>query len=248
MTSLTLDGRHREMLKSFDKLGNNLQKYENKLDKLKKKYEKLNKKGKRQCTDEEIDEMFKLQDEIEEIENKIKTVQSTDQTSEYYLNTSDLLHKYYSNKYSCEDCVHDDNGGDVTEQKQGSNLLNFFNSNNNIGDMNKFVKKKNKFKNTDIFDEYLRKTDEKYSGKIEYNNDTYYCNKCNSEKTLISCEAISTCTSCGSSERVVIDSDKPSYKEPPTDINYFAFLIVCIDYFYDLWAKIVKNPKFWLVV
>jgi len=244
MTSLTLDGRHREMLKTFNKMDNNLQKYKLKIDKMKSKYEKLKKKGKRNCSVDEIAELFNLEDDIKKLQININNIQNSDEVNEYYLNTQDLLYKYYSNKYNnCSSCDIDKESIKLSESRS-DNLLNFFNSNNNDGHMNKFVNKKKKFKNTDIFDEFLRITYDDYSGKIEYNNDTYYCNKCNAEKTLISSEAISTCTNCGSSERVVIGSDKPSYKEPPSDINYFAFLIVSIDYFYDLWVKIVKNKSF----
>ena len=31
------------------------------------------------------------------------------------------------------------------------------------------------------------------------------------------------CPKCGTLEKLLVDSDKPSYKEPPREISYFAY-------------------------
>jgi hypothetical protein len=36
-------------------------------------------------------------------------------------------------------------------------------------------------------------------------------------------EAIFTCTTCGFQDFVLIDSDKPSYKDPPREVSYYAY-------------------------
>jgi len=36
-------------------------------------------------------------------------------------------------------------------------------------------------------------------------------------------EATMTCTSCGHKEFILIDSDKPSYKDPPRELSYYAY-------------------------
>ena len=47
--------------------------------------------------------------------------------------------------------------------------------------------------------------------------------KCNKEKKIIASEGIIVCTSCGIQNTIIIDSDKPSYKDPPREICYFAY-------------------------
>ena len=36
-------------------------------------------------------------------------------------------------------------------------------------------------------------------------------------------EALFTCTKCGYQDFVLIDSDKPSYKDPPREVSYYAY-------------------------
>jgi hypothetical protein len=43
------------------------------------------------------------------------------------------------------------------------------------------------------------------------------------EKVLIPNEGISVCDKCGDLTHIVIDSDKPSYKDPPPEATYFAY-------------------------
>ncbi len=242
-SSSTLDGRHREMLKHFSKIGNNLPSYEKKLDKLLKKIEKMQKKKSHRLTLEEIQKKFKLQDEINKVKEDIDRVRNDTDRSNYYLNTSDLLFKYYNNKYysSKMDIEYEE------MEIRAPDILKFFGKEENC-DMSKYINKKNKFKRTDVYDEYLSKIDDTYSGRIEYNNSTQFCKKCNIEKILIPSEAIYVCTNCGSSEYVIIDSEKPSYKEPPSDVNYWIFFEYIRFYIrlYFCGSK-SQNSKFWLV-
>ena len=47
------------------------------------------------------------------------------------------------------------------------------------------------------------------------------------------------CQKCGEQENIIVDSDKPSYKDPPREISYFAYkrinhfneLIICFSLF-----------------
>ena len=100
MASATLDGRHRENLKKFDKKKESLPKLEKKFDRIEKKLEKLNKKKNCDCTDEEIHLKHSLKKEIKTIEKDIQNIKDNIDKSNYYLETSLLLSKYYDNKYS----------------------------------------------------------------------------------------------------------------------------------------------------
>ena len=50
-----------------------------------------------------------------------------------------------------------------------------------------------------------------------------YCEKCGIEKTTHLSDGCMICTKCGEISYIVIDSDKPSYKDPPQEISYFAY-------------------------
>lgn len=50
-----------------------------------------------------------------------------------------------------------------------------------------------------------------------------YCRACGVEMTFYQNEATMGCSRCGHEEFILIDSEKPSYKDPPREITYFAY-------------------------
>ena len=61
-------------------------------------------------------------------------------------------------------------------------------------------------------------------GSNEIENDPYgECDKCQKEMIFSANEAVFTCTECGYQEFVLVDSDKPSYKDPPREVSYYAY-------------------------
>lgn len=61
-------------------------------------------------------------------------------------------------------------------------------------------------------------------GTNEIENDPYgECEACRMEMIFSANEAVFTCTQCGFQEFVLIDSDKPSYKDPPREVSYYAY-------------------------
>jgi len=49
------------------------------------------------------------------------------------------------------------------------------------------------------------------------------CPRCGTEMTLLQNEATIGCQSCGHEVFFLIDSEKPSYKDPPREVSYFAY-------------------------
>ena len=49
------------------------------------------------------------------------------------------------------------------------------------------------------------------------------CETCGMDKYIIHGDASLICKHCGDVEFILIDSDKPSYKDPPKEISYFAY-------------------------
>jgi hypothetical protein len=49
------------------------------------------------------------------------------------------------------------------------------------------------------------------------------CPVCSVEMTFYQNEALLGCPKCGHEEFILIDSEKPSYKDPPREISYFAY-------------------------
>ncbi len=49
------------------------------------------------------------------------------------------------------------------------------------------------------------------------------CPTCDVEMTFFQNEAMLGCPNCGHEEFILVDSEKPSYKDPPREITYFAY-------------------------
>lgn len=76
-----------------------------------------------------------------------------------------------------------------------------------------------------LLDKYLATVDPEYCGDLheESGDAGDYCPHCGSEMVLIQNEAIRTCKrqDCGHMEEILVDSSKPSYKDPPRDTGSF---------------------------
>ena len=76
-----------------------------------------------------------------------------------------------------------------------------------------------------IYDKYMQLIDKNY-----INNDKTYlydafdmCNTCNVEMLLNNNTGQLICPKCGIIENIIIDSDKPSFKEPPKEMTSFCY-------------------------
>lgn len=81
--------------------------------------------------------------------------------------------------------------------------------------VNEPEKNKNK---AELFDQYMMIVDNEYKciRKRNYNM-IKKCENCNIDKTLINSEGIFVCQQCGEVEPIIIDSEKPNYKEAVSD-------------------------------
>lgn len=76
-------------------------------------------------------------------------------------------------------------------------------------------KSKNK---AELFDQYMSIVDNEYKcSRGRTSNIIRKCENCNIDKTLINSEGIFVCQKCGEVEQIIIDSEKPNYKEAISD-------------------------------
>lgn len=110
----------------------------------------------------------------------------------------------YSNDCNFNNSDHNDNDNNNTS-----------NSNNDVNNEDGIFKIKNK---AELLDQYMMLVDSEYvSDKKRSDGKIRKCLNCDVEKTLIHSEGIFVCQCCGEAESVIIDSEKPNYKEATTD-------------------------------
>ena len=135
-----------------------------------------------------------INDEIKEIEEDILCIENNDDELNYLNDTADILFKYYDTN--------------TTENKK-------INMPNDLQDFFTKIKetKTNDNDKYNLFNQYMKittNTELKKQSIITIK----MCLKCGVEKTLHLQDGYLTCTSCGDSDSVQIDSDKPNYKDP----------------------------------
>lgn len=86
-----------------------------------------------------------------------------------------------------------------------------------------FVKEESIFKKKNVLEEYLQKIDPNYVSRIKIDIQIYKCPLCNIDMTLFPSDGIQICEQCGTQQNILIESDKPSFKDPPMEVCYFSY-------------------------
>jgi hypothetical protein len=131
----------------------------------------------------------------------------------------------------------DDQEHDAQEsQNNYKSVINFFNERDNKTSetpseenvytslkISDFVKEESTFKKKNILEEYLQKIDNSYVSKIKVDINIFKCPNCSTEMTVFPSDGIQICEKCGLQQNVLIESDKPSFKDPPMEVCYFSY-------------------------
>jgi hypothetical protein len=146
-------------------------------------------------------------DMIFELENYIKNYNETNYEKSYYLENAHLLFKYYDIKNNSKKTNNIKNANDKS-------IMNYF---INIED-----KKESPIsEKTSICDTYLKNIDPNYVTMKNINSDI--CKLCKVEKITYISDGVQICPKCGDETEILIESIKPSYKDPPREVTYFSY-------------------------
>ena len=211
----TLDAIHNQKVQNMIEQKENIDIYKDKLAQLKKKVSE---------TTSDI-EIWRLEREAEVLEKKIKTVEDDSELMDYFLRTGDILYNYYDIQEQIQQGTKTSNS---TKAKPGSILAI----------LEEVAQKEEGHKNTvvippvqkglqrnQLLNDYLQLEDPAMARNTveEYDDPWTTCEMCNNEMIMCLNEANLTCSKCGHQEFILVDSDKPSYKDPPREVCYYAY-------------------------
>lgn len=199
------------------------------VDSLQKEIAELRKKA-RETTDEIEYEL--LQKKVREAEKEIEKSKGKNEIFDYFLDTGEILYNYYETQEKIQKGIEVVKRS-TTKSKPGSVLAALESAavvdgvephaattvsggGSSIGELMSRDK---------LLESYLLKVDPAHArGTNEIEHDPYgECPECETEMIFSANEALFTCTKCGFQEFVLIDSDKPSYKDPPREVSYYAY-------------------------
>ena len=223
---INIDNKHQEIIKSFDNQKKNISELQSKYQKIKYDHDKLCAISNNIITDNELDRKFTLKCELDEME---KCLNNNNNPTQYFVNTGHILFNYYNKSNNTNELTDIDNKNPLSKSildffKQGASDKPEHQPNLSESILND---KKKDFKKgaskTKMFDKYMSYVDSKFISDKDKEDDIEVCKQCYQQKLYVYAEGLLICQKCGVQEYVFIDCDKPSYREPPKEIAYFAY-------------------------
>jgi len=207
-SAITLDNKHKEFLNEFSKDDND------KIPKLKTERDELLNKVNNVNELLTVEMKLEIADRIKDI--KAEIIELKQKKKEYFLDNSKHIFNYFENKKNISD----------------NNLCNMNTSTNKTKILNNFFKIKETEStnnpenqlNNNIVQKYLSNIDDSFLDVNQFVYQSDVCQYCHiGELIPLEDEGIVICNTCSRSLAYLIENEKPSYKEPPKEVCFYAY-------------------------
>ena len=205
-TAVTLDTKHKEFLTEFTNDETDI------IPDLKMERQEL----KARLHDEEdtltLESRIDLEDRVAEITNRIKEVRA--KKKEYFLDNSKFIFEYFENKKDISV------GSKCQSTTSKSKMVNTFFKIKQEPDADSSAQKET----SNIVQKYLSNIDDSFLDVNSFVCQTDVCKVCHKGELIpLEDEGILVCNSCSRSIPYLIENEKPSYKEPPKEVCFYAY-------------------------
>ena len=159
-----------------------------------------------------IEQIMECKDRIKDINETIKELKN--KKNNYFLNNSKYIFEYFENKKNINNI--EETNKVVTSKNQI--LFNIF----------KIKQEKDKNvdenKNKNLVQKYLSNIDESFLDMNAFVRDSDICQNCyKGEMIPLDDEGVLICNICAVNIPYLIENEKPSYKEPPKEVCFYAY-------------------------
>ena len=223
----TLDAIHNQKIQNMMEEKQNLESYREELAQMRKKIQE---------TTSDM-ESWRLERDADALEKRIHAIENGTDVMDYYLRTGDILYNYYDIQDQIQQgtATFTSNKAkrgsilaileEVAQDSTASGTDSFqLNSSHNGSDHAPPSEKKS-FQRNQLLNDYLQLEDPAMGRNQhdDYDDPWTLCDHCGNEMSMCLNEANLTCAKCGHQEFILVDSDKPSYKDPPREVCYYAY-------------------------
>ncbi len=167
-------------------------------------------------------------EEDENREEEEKEKEKEEEEPQRIINIKDLLNEPSPHAFNQNIFKEKDAQDKKSKKNQKSNVF----ASSKITD---FVNSECKINKKELLDEYLRKVDKNYTPKLKIDTSIHQCSQCNVEMVLYLSDGIQICEKCGLEQQLLIESEKPSFKDPPLEAVFFSYKR--INHFNELLAQ-----------
>lgn len=200
----TLDNKHNEFIEDF------VNNEKNVIPKLKEERELLINKLKEV---ENIDDKMDLDDKLKDITKEIRILKN--KKKKYYLENSKYIFEYFENKKNINEKIKN-----INNQSKSKLIGDFFKIKKDEDDDLKY----NSLKNKNIVKSYLSNIDDSFIDLNLYTNDGDICIYCKKgELITVEDDGVLLCNNCYKNVPYLVENEKPSYKEPPKEVCFYAY-------------------------
>lgn len=161
-----------------------------------------------------------------------KEIESKGELYDYFLSAGEILYNYYDIQEKIQNGVEPAVKRSTAKAKPGSILAALEEASKKDGDtvapattVADAQPRGEMLRRDKLLEQYLQVVspeNARTSHEIEYES-FGDCPACEVEMIFSANEAVFTCAKCGYQDFVLIDSDKPSYKDPPREVSYYAY-------------------------
>lgn len=226
--NMTLDQKHNSVVQ-------NLLEEEKKIPKLVEEYNSL--KHRLSAIEmlggfsiDDINETNELHSKIEDVANQIKDAKRN--RKKYYLDNSEYIFQYFEEKKN----IHNDGNGSSVElvgvanqpEECNDKMIDFFNLKKedtksgekpvNVNQTPSLNKQEN------YIYKYMKNMSDLYFDIDKYIHPNHLCLTCGKGEIIpVACDGVVVCNHCGIQQPFITDYEKPSYKEPPKEVCFYAY-------------------------
>jgi DNA-directed RNA polymerase subunit RPC12/RpoP len=178
-------------------------------------------------------ERYRIEQELKTTKVKLDATDEKGAVFDYYLQTGDLLFQYYDIQdrinRGADNIIHVADRarpGSVFEALENASRQDI--SGTKVqAPSNSYAKEQggDTLRRDALLDQYLQRMDPHYNRPSMHSlNDTsFICDACGEDMKISINDATVSCPHCGFHKLILMDSDKPSYKDPPREISYYAY-------------------------
>ena len=159
-----------------------------------------------------IEQIMEIKDRIKDINETIKELKH--KKNNYFLNNSKYIFEYFENKKNINNI--EETNKVVTSKNQL--LFNIFKIKQETD------KNIDENKNKNLVQKYLSNIDESFLDMNSFVRDSDICQNCyKGEMIPLDDEGVLICNLCAVNIPYLIENEKPSYKEPPKEVCFYAY-------------------------
>lgn len=209
----SLDGKHQEFVQKFTDHEIEI------IPKLREEREALKRElyGSGSGSSLSVEQRMEHQDRIKEINETIRDFKQ--QKKDYFLNNSKYIFEYFENKQHIHQSSSSSSSASAATEVTTKNQLLF-----NLFKVKRDVPVNTDYRHQTLVQKYLSNIDESFLDMKSFVRETDICQYCGKgEMTPLDDEGVMICNGCFSSIPFLTENEKPSYKEPPKEVCFYAY-------------------------